>query len=180
MSPIMGEGPTDTAWYAVRAILGTTTKETVVHFLDMNGDGFPDRVLRRYSSPYTNFLVQYNLGSPVASGFSTTNGWGPITGETTATSWAAIRYGQIVKVDLLDLNGDGLPDRVSRKLNPPYDRLKIQLNTGSGFSPLSDWGPLSSQGDSTKPGATALTRISGPSARAKPTVIALSAPLLAM
>jgi hypothetical protein len=82
MAPILSEAPYNQAgWHCVKAKLNSSS-QTVVDMLDMNGDGFADRILRRYTPPdgtnYTNFLVQYNLGSPVTAGFSTTNSWGPV------------------------------------------------------------------------------------------------------
>jgi len=133
-------------WGSVR---GIATDATVADLVDINGDGFPDRVMRRYDSPYTNFVVQLNLGvGTLSGGFSTAFNWGPVTNESTAADWRSVRFAaSSTKVDLVDMNGDGWPDRVTRKYNNPYDRFKVQLNTGSGFGPLVDWYPLESQGE---------------------------------
>jgi RHS repeat-associated protein len=83
--------------------------------------------------------------------------WGPVLTPEIGTGnaeWHSIRAvvdgGKSVKVDLLDLNGDGLPDRVMRNANTPYDRYVVQFNTGSGFTPTNLWGPLIPPGRQTK------------------------------
>ena len=87
-------------------------------FFDINGDGLPDRVMSRYYSdgPMTNFVVQFNTGS----GFTTTNLFGPYTSQnwnTNANSyvWAGI---ETPNVHMIDINGDGLPDRVMVPISP--------------------------------------------------------------
>lgn len=142
--PLLSYGHTTVGGYVIRN--NNSDADLSVDFSDINGDGLPDRVMRG-PSPYTNFGVQLNLGVPTSSsGFTSTQNWGPITNESSSQSWRSIRYGGTVKVDLVDINGDGLPDRVARKLNSPYTNyFKVQLNTGVGFTALVNWGPLDSQ-----------------------------------
>jgi RHS repeat-associated protein len=87
-------------------------------FFDINGDGLPDRVTSRFyaDGPMTNFVVQFNTGS----GFTTTNLFGPYTSQNWNSDpnsyvWTGI---ETPYVHMVDLNGDGLPDRVMLPMNP--------------------------------------------------------------
>jgi RHS repeat-associated protein len=147
-SPLSSQGQSGNEWNSVRAQDGNNS--TLVEFTDINGDGYPDRVMRQ-TSGYTNFFVQLNTGT----GFtSPEQAWGPVTSEATGSlgEWRAVRdsSGGDVMVDFIDMNGDGLPDRVMRKKDSPYTSFKVQLNTGSGFTGLLDWPGVDSQGDTTQ------------------------------
>jgi RHS repeat-associated protein len=126
-----------------------------VILMDINGDGLPDRVMRQYNSPYTNFVVQFNNGA----GFEPPENWGPIN-----TNWGSpITYvggqGDIMST-LIDINGDGLPDMLMHPYDPstnnmtgqtslpllPRTNWLVQLNTGSGFAPAVSWSPIDCQG----------------------------------
>ena len=95
-------------------------------FLDLNGDGLPDRLYR--NGPDSRFWL--NTGA----GFTDTT-WGAWPG-------AFVRYSEIyyqgsllddgTHWDLLDLNGDGLPDFVRKRLN---ESPLVALNNGYGFEP---------------------------------------------
>ncbi len=114
-----------------------------VGFFDINGDGLPDRIICRYDSqgPMTNFWVQLNTGS----GFTTTNLFGPYTSQnwnTNANSyyWAGI---ETPNIHMVDLNGDGLPDRVMVPINrtnltqalwPPNLRTNFMVEWNDGYS----------------------------------------------
>ncbi len=142
MGPINSQGDTNTPWASVRATDGDTARH--VDLVDINGDSYPDRVMRKYASPYTNFFVQFNNGRPTATnGFTSTNyTWGRVTNDATDQNWMSIRYGVSGKTDFFDINGDGLPDRVMRKESSQgtgYDRFRVQLNTGNGFTGQMDW-----------------------------------------
>jgi len=51
---------------------------------------------------------------------------------------------------LIDINGDGLPDWVTRPNNTPFNHFNVQLNTGSGFnSTVQSWSPLANEGNDT-------------------------------
>jgi hypothetical protein len=135
----------DNGWNSVDGVDGSGG--TQVAFIDINGDGFPDRVLRTNTAPYNVFLVQTNTGTVFSDAFT----WGPVTNASTDPSWRCIRSldGTFnVKLDFLDMNGDGLPDRVSRnQSSSPYTNFLVQINTGSGFSPLLSWGAVDTQGN---------------------------------
>src|SRR5439155_20770842 len=88
-----------------------------------------DHVQRIYSSPFTNFVVQLNTGSGFGPAFS----WGPVDPQgMPGTAWGSVSASTSGEtcVDLLEINGDGLPYRVSRSRTSPYDHLVVQLNKG--------------------------------------------------
>ena len=101
-------------------------------FFDINGDGLPDRVMSGYyfQGPMTNFVVQFNTGS----GFTTTNLFGPYTSQNWNTNvisyyWAGI---ETPYVHMVDINGDGLPDRVMLPIdtnNPVQPVMPQNLRT---------------------------------------------------
>ena len=140
-----------------RYVMDTQGREnTVKRLLDMNGDGLPDELYRPYQPRVTarpgrrrgqeekihNLQVRLNMGA----GFGEPQDWG---------SMQALYLGQtngngVTLHELLDINGDGLSDDVFRA----YDHrdpnqatpLLVRLNTGSGFGPVEDWGPLQGAG----------------------------------
>lgn len=133
--------------------------------LDINGDGLPDRVLRESSPPgneagnpnlYDYLLVQFNTGYTFecnAQGDAILRPWGSLYNQgQTDIHWGGLSYTTTQVVDqneysaaslsMVDINGDGLLDRVMRKLNAPYDRFVVELNTGNGFVHLIDNQPI--------------------------------------
>lgn len=116
-----------------------------VEFMDINGDGLPDRISRKYNSPYDRFKVQLNT----RDGFSPPVDWSPLSSQNqTESEWNAPSHtgdAGNTYVMLADINGDGLPDRVMRNLNPPYTKFIVQFNNGAGFEPEEDWGPVNTQ-----------------------------------
>jgi RHS repeat-associated protein len=91
-----------------------------VGFLDMNGDGRPDRIMSGWYSQgaMTNFMVQFNTGT----NFTQSVKFGPYysqnyngTSQTYQYIWAGI---ETPEAHLTDINGDGLPDRVMWPMNP--------------------------------------------------------------
>ena len=100
---------------------------TLALLADMNGDGLPDRVM--WGTPGT-FGVQLNIGGAFSSSIST---WSSVSGTSGAYPYAprersaenlttSLSY---ILSDLIDMNGDGLPDRVLQG--------GVQLNTGAGY-----------------------------------------------
>ena len=102
--------------------------------VDFNGDGLPDRII---AGPDVNdWKVYWNNGT----GFETSyTNWGPIQNPSTGESGSRNVFGYNPDgtiFSLMDMNGDGLLDRVfddktyAQEANP----WNVYLNTGSGFS----------------------------------------------
>lgn len=100
---------------------------------DLDGDGRKDRVMSPAGTDY--WWVERNNGQ----GFDERVQW---TGVNTSISSYTLRETSgphpIFTSDLIDMNGDGRPDRILSDYNDPM--WKIQLNNGSGFDPVQDWG----------------------------------------
>ena len=143
----------------------TTDKDSIEDLLDINGDGLPDRVMRKITSPYTVLKVQLNTGD----GFETdvdgnyiTREWGPVKTQDNDddAGWGSIQgidSDDDAHVMLLDIDVDGLPDRVMRNdvtdFNDPNNIFKVQLNTGFGFEAFTRyWTDVNSQGNITNKG----------------------------
>ncbi|HEY1787839.1 MAG TPA: toxin TcdB middle/N-terminal domain-containing protein [Verrucomicrobiae bacterium] len=128
--------------------------------IDVNGDGLPDRVEDYwwalnsvYSGqnppyvPFTNYEVQLNLGN----GFSTVSNWPVNMGPLQNTNDNSLYYYCVedgsVNVGLFDINGDGRPDRVMSGWwqQAPMTNFMVQLNTGTNFGPVVEFGPYRSQ-----------------------------------
>ena len=138
------------------------TSETELDLLDMNGDGYPDQVSSsgvRFSNGRDGFGPLQGFGGldsvvrktddatastsiGLGVNFVKKDGGGkasavlsslPSGGSTVALSQ--------VKSDLIDVNGDGLPDRVS--MDPGSGAMTVQLNLGYRFGAAEIW-PLPS------------------------------------
>jgi hypothetical protein len=138
--------PASTWYYASEAAAVASGPLNQVIMLDMNGDGLPDRVCSRvYGSisngvtVFTNYWVQFNNGS----GFTGTNVFGfAAYDQPTPGSYGGTLSSLYVR--LMDINGDGLPDRVMVPINPgngqPYScgslsSYLVEYNNGYGFEP---------------------------------------------
>ena len=142
---------------------------TVADLIDIDGDGLPDRVAWNSSVSPNVYQVQKNMGMQAnGSGlFGSPYNFGPTsTGSGSATNSNPFPDGSSYaelndpSVRLIDINGDGVPDRVGNywwALNSvltggptyvPYTNYEVQLNLGNGFSSVSPWpvnsGPLGS------------------------------------
>jgi len=121
---------------------------TVADLLDINGDGYLDRVSRA-APPYANFWVRFGTGL----GFLPATNWGGVFNPP--DSWVLARWGAptasnidgeaaLTRVTLTDMNADGLPDRVLARMVAPYD-FRVQINkgwsvdNGWSFDPPLDW-----------------------------------------
>jgi Insecticide toxin TcdB middle/N-terminal region/Salmonella virulence plasmid 65kDa B protein len=146
--PLDSQGKTSTDWNSVRAIDGNNS--TFVEFTDINNDGYPDRVMQKVNSPYNTFYVQTNTGVGFSSAFT----WGPVTNKASSrqSEWNAVRdtSGGDTWVDFMDMNGDGLPDRIMMEPQSPYTDFVVQRNTGSGFGSMLLWTNVYSQGDTSQ------------------------------
>ncbi|MDI2124976.1 SpvB/TcaC N-terminal domain-containing protein [Yinghuangia seranimata] len=118
--------------------LGGGESDVRVDLLDINGDGLPDKV-------FANGDVQLNLGYS----FAAREPWpaGPINDASTRNAGVNLgfnvdRYGfagglsaelgtSYTNASMIDVNGDGLVDRVfTDGANP----IKVAVNTGTGFT----------------------------------------------
>lgn len=106
--------------------------------IDVNGDGLPDWVTVG-DGPYNYYNVQLNTGS----GFTSTQySWSPLSneGSDSAITWNSVDTtlanadGSVsATCQLMDINGDNLPDRVLRGYST-RDHFQIQTNTGTGWA----------------------------------------------
>src|SRR5205823_4413320 len=107
--------------------------EGTAQLADINGDGLPDRVLRKYLSAYDCFKVQLNTGNGFSSSLTDWANVKDELGGTTSSHWNGLTtstynnapYSEEI-VQFLDINGDHLPDRVMHKRNSPFDSFKVQ------------------------------------------------------
>jgi len=118
-------------------ISGDTVLGISADVIDMNGDGLPDRVAQPTGScsPYTwCWYVYLNTGN----GFSSTPiRWRIPLDEMGTLVRAYGPYGFMM--DMIDVNGDGLPDRVKSNEFPDFTPWRVQLNTGTGFNNAVNW-----------------------------------------
>ena len=114
------------------------TDETSVMYLDINGDGLPDRV---YKEGYValnrgyGFDIKEMWGSDtlrMGSTVNTSSGLGTNFGLEQVSIGGGIGRNQsenVTEMQLMDFNGDGLPDKVLRSGNA----LVISYNYGNGL-----------------------------------------------
>jgi RHS repeat-associated protein len=134
----------------VSASKGTTTAQW--DLIDINGDGLPDYVQRSGSGLTVQLNLGYRFGAPEAWGGTDTlrfdrteaSGFNGQAGFTLpAYSFgggvSSTRNRAGTESDLMDVNGDGLPDLVFKALTPditsPDTAVHVRFNTGAGFLP---------------------------------------------
>ena len=119
------------------------TSHTESDWTDLNGDGLPDMLL----GDKVKFGLGYNFTNEESSGVtslesSENSTWGAGLGTSIGVLGNAdISFGvngtkttTKYNVSFIDINGDGLPDMVTRS----GGKFTIILNTGSGFIPYSE------------------------------------------
>jgi hypothetical protein len=119
-----------------------------VRFLDINGDGRPDRVMdfKDYYSVAGQLYDRFALEKNTGTGF-TPDTWLDV--KTLGVNYTAARAIENAPyVTIMDINGDSIPDRVMMEDQPPYDYFMVQFGTGSGFLPVRRFGPYASQNES--------------------------------
>ena len=123
--------------------------------VDFNGDGWPDFIvdpLEMFTGGgYTRQVVQLNNSTNLLNQFSWTN---VITNTkyNNTSAYEAVEDelpGEVQQVAMLDMNGDGLPDRVMTLPGSTYNYYFVQFNTGTGYTATNLFGPYSSQGYTT-------------------------------
>ena len=132
---------------------------TTKMLMDINGDGLPDELYRPYQPrpPYRHgqrsraeeiiYPLQVRLNT--GSGFGEPQDWGTMQGL-----YLKERFGDAYTIhELVDINGDGLPDdlyrpyvRAQRRAPEQLSNLLVRLNTGSGFGPVENWGTMQGKG----------------------------------
>jgi RHS repeat-associated protein len=148
------------------ASTGTTSSE--VDYIDLNGDHFPDivgngrvqyttatggleagnRIVAGLDNPRDGDASAVNVGVGGSPANFTIDGRGTVdTSNSTGSQMVDLGLGfsgglgkgtSDPNHDLMDVNGDGLPDRVSRS----GDQLLVALNLGYSFAPAEAWGTV--------------------------------------
>ncbi len=126
----------------------------LVEMRDVNGDGWQDRILQDFGRSNT-WSVQINNKT---DGFSAPVLWTGIqplsqyavegTYAIQARDDAGNKGVQNLISDLIDMDGDGLPDRVVRPGTGNVNRWFFQKNTGTGFEPAVLWEGVDTSFDS--------------------------------
>ena len=113
-----------------------------VGFFDINGDGRPDRVMSAWggstNSVMTNFMVQLNTGT----NFTQSTTFGPYhsqnwnnanAGQGNIWDWAGVEVpaGTLggAEAHMIDINGDGLPDRIMTPMDPANPGYALSSTT---------------------------------------------------
>lgn len=127
------------------ANVGFNQQSTNTSWIDINGDGLPDRV---YNDGRVAFNLGYSFTEPEQWRFtgideskSTSFGAGIGVNILDGTIEAGIgmtRSEDTTNLVLLDVNGDALPDKIISD-----GGFKVQINTGNGFEPAIPWRGLS-------------------------------------
>ncbi|WP_438015644.1 SpvB/TcaC N-terminal domain-containing protein [Sorangium sp. So ce315] len=155
------------------------TSQTVRDFLDVNGDGLPDKVRSEGGVLHVRLNLGYRFADERAWAVLDPGGdpfeplpdveGDPLTALSrlwSAAQLASVRvqdnttnslqvgYAGIgggvahtvsrTLADFVDLNGDGLPDRVSKQ--PGQDYYRVRLNLGDGFGPEERWSAPAASG----------------------------------
>jgi RHS repeat-associated protein len=117
--------------------------------IDMNGDGRPDRVLYDRSYVYNPqnpqpayWKVYLNNGDGFDSNFMSwinPSAWGTVNGNYIRNEAVINGFSKGSSYDVIDMNGDGLPDRVVYDKTSPYNTWTVYFNSGGGFGPSTDW-----------------------------------------
>jgi RHS repeat-associated protein len=136
---------------AISASFSRTNSKGIIDFLDMNGDGFPDIVGNGHVQFSQMVGGLSSLALPILGGDvrgSKSNSFNIGASGTfpkgrrniMASLGGGITKGDAeAKYDLMDMNGDGITDKVSVQ----GGQLWVQLGLGYGFAPAELWGNAS-------------------------------------
>lgn len=150
------QGSTNNVWTSTE---GMANGRSVTSLIDVTGDGRPDRVMRERTgneygaSGYDHYVVQYNNGN----GFDPARGWAILSQDSSHDGWSSVFFSssEDTLVTQMDMNGDGLPDRVMRERTgtecgaSSFDHFVIEFNNGTGYEGSWDCWALSSQGNTS-------------------------------
>ena len=142
-----GLGPPGECFPAVGVQAGGSVGGTtqLLNFLDLDGDGLPDRVdnqghvefNRQGSFESANVSGVSDIGRTIEYGFDVSGGFRaslvPLLPVSGGVSFAYSHANE--DRSFLDLNGDGFPDLVSTDSG-----FQVRLNNGSSLQPASTWG----------------------------------------
>ena len=151
------------SWLAQFSISGSAPKNTdeaVESFIDINGDGLPDKILSdkkvrlNLAMPLLNLLIggldriqsgkslSYNIGA----GGDVSHDWGKFEDKkyqgikqrllgSFSAGFGLVTSESEEEYNLIDINSDGLPDKVWKD----GDGITVALNTGNGFDEPISW-----------------------------------------
>lgn len=147
---------------------------------DINGDHKPDRILQKNNGEKI-WYVQLNNGS----GFNPAQVWEdnlqPLSSAPLSATFASEARNdtggkpvQEMIADLIDMDGDGLPDRVVRPYVAPFTHWFVQKNLGDGFADAVLWTNVDISADSDAAIAGSLSWYSTALAQASPVAYALN------
>ena len=152
-----------TEWQAQFSITGSAprnTDEAVESFIDINGDGLPDKILSdkkvrlnlgyTFTEPIDWELDRIQGGKSLSYDIGASGGANQGWGETfykeknnkinKASGSFSAGFGLVTseseeEYNLIDINSDGLPDKVWKN----GDGITVALNTGNGFDEPISW-----------------------------------------
>jgi RHS repeat-associated protein len=164
--PLSTDGSADSSgfWCAVEG-------GAYVGFFDINGDGLPDRVMAKSGTladgPMTNFIVQFNTGTSFTAsklfGPYHSQNWNNPSDQGGVAEWAAI---ETPEAHMIDINGDGLPDRLMFPMSStdselhPTTYYAVEYNDGYSFEAINTSTTVPGAADQW-PGGTALETANG-------------------
>jgi len=107
-----------------------------VRFVDLNGDGLVD-IIQGETSPMSGYnLRQAWLNN--GHGWTAAPQWNPPTDIVVRPTWG---MSYLNGVELVDINGDGLPDIVQDMSGSGGTAANVWLNTGNGWKSDNSWLP---------------------------------------
>jgi RHS repeat-associated protein len=121
------------------SVIESGQSQPYVGLFDINGDGLPDRVMALYNQPEIYFKVQFNTGT----NFMPVKLFGPYRSQNYTNSTFGIPWSGIESAEahMVDINGDGLPDRLMYPMNPsspgnelPYPATYYAVEFNDGYS----------------------------------------------